>query len=49
MTVEKAAAAGLAGIVLQAGKVMVVDRAAVIAAAERQRLFVFAMDKTFGR
>jgi DUF1009 family protein len=49
MTVEKTAAAGLAGIVLQAGKVMIVDRAAVIAAAERQRLFVFAMDETFGR
>ena len=39
-TVEKAAAAGLAGIAGQAGAVLVMDRAGVIAAADRLGLFV---------
>ena len=39
-TVENAAAAGLAGIAGEAGAVLVLDRAAVIAAADRLGLFV---------
>jgi UDP-2,3-diacylglucosamine hydrolase len=47
VTVEKAAAAGLAGIVIQAGGVMTVDRTALAAAAERSGMFVFAADGNF--
>ncbi len=39
-TVKKAAAAGLAGIAVEAGRSLVVDRAAVIAAADASGLFV---------
>lgn len=39
-TVERAAAAGLAGIVGEAGRLLVLDRSAVIAAADRAGLFV---------
>jgi DUF1009 family protein len=39
-TVEKAAAAGLSGIAGEAGGVLVLDRAAVVAAADRLGLFV---------
>jgi DUF1009 family protein len=35
-----AAAAGLAGIAVEAGRVMIVDRAATIAAADAARLFI---------
>ena len=42
-TVELAAAAGLAGIVGEAGGVLVVERAAVIEAADRLGLFVFGL------
>ncbi|KFE35326.1 LpxI family protein [Thioclava atlantica] len=41
-TVENAAAAGLAGIAFEAGGVMLLDRAAVIAAAESAGLFLWA-------
>ena len=39
-TVENAAAAGLRGIAVEAGAALVVDRAAVVAAADRAGLFV---------
>jgi DUF1009 family protein len=39
-TIEKAAAAGLAGVVGEAGAVLVMERAAVVAAADRLGLFV---------
>jgi len=39
-TVEMAAAAGLAGIAVEAGRVMIVDRAVTIAAADAARLFI---------
>ncbi len=42
-TVEGAAAAGLAGIVAEAGATLVIDRAAVIAAADRLGLFVVGL------
>jgi DUF1009 family protein len=41
-TVEAAAAAGLAGIAVEAGRVMIVDRAATVAAADKARLFLAA-------
>ena len=40
-TVEAAAAAGLAGVVVEAGAALVLDRAAVTAAADRLGLFVW--------
>lgn len=43
-TVEKAAAAGLAGIAVQAGGSLVVDRAAVGALADRLGLFVIGIE-----
>ena len=39
-TVEMAAAAGLAGIAVESGRVMIVDRPATIAAADAARLFL---------
>lgn len=39
-TIEMAAAAGLAGVVVEAGRVMIVDRPATIAAADAARLFL---------
>lgn len=41
-TVDAAAAAGLAGIAVEAGRVMIVDRAATVAAADRQKVFLIA-------
>ena len=43
-TVRKAAAAGLAGIVWQAGGVMLLDRAAMLEAAEAAGLFLWARE-----
>ena len=43
-TVERAAAAGLAGVVGEAGALLVVDKPAVRAAADRLGLFVFGME-----
>lgn len=40
-TIEKAAAAGLAGVAVSAGSALVVDREAVRAAADREGLFVY--------
>ncbi|HEX8568784.1 MAG TPA: UDP-2,3-diacylglucosamine diphosphatase LpxI [Caulobacteraceae bacterium] len=40
-TVEAAARAGLAGVAGEAGKVLIVDRAGVVAAADRLGLFVY--------
>ena len=40
-TVEKAAAAGLSGIALEAGGVIVLDQEAVIAACDRLGLFLW--------
>lgn len=45
-TVEKAAAAGLAGIAVQAGGSLIVDRAAVGALADRLGLFVVGIEVT---
>ena len=42
-TVENAARAGLAGVVGEAGKVLVLDREGVIAAADRLGLFVYGL------
>jgi DUF1009 family protein len=44
-TVEGVAECGLAGIVLQAGAALIIDRAAVIAAADRLGLFVVGLPK----
>jgi len=44
-TLEGAAACGLAGVVVQAGAALVVDRTAVIAAADRLGLFVVGLPK----
>jgi UDP-2,3-diacylglucosamine hydrolase len=41
-TVARAAAAGLAGIAWEAGGVMLLDRAAVVAAAEAAGLFLWS-------
>ena len=43
-TVEAVARAGLAGIAIEAGRVMIVDRAEMAAAAERTGTFVVAVD-----
>jgi DUF1009 family protein len=43
-TVRGAAAAGLAGIVLAAGRVLVLERDETLAAAEAAGLFVWARD-----
>ena len=42
-TVEAVARAGLAGIVVEAGRVMIADRSETAAAAERTGMFVFAL------
>ncbi len=39
-TVEAAVAAGLAGIAIEAGRVMIVDRAASVAAADKAKIFI---------
>ncbi len=44
-TVEGAAAAGLAGVVGEAGRVLVLDRAAVIVAADSLGLFVYGLSR----
>jgi len=43
-TVEAAARAGLVGIAIQAGKALIVDKAAVVAAADRHGLFVTGIE-----
>lgn len=43
-TIEAVAAAGLAGIAIEARRVMIVERAATIAAAARTGTFIFATD-----
>lgn len=43
-TVYQADAAGLAGIVIEAGGVMILDRAATVAAADEAGLFIWARD-----
>ena len=43
-TIENAARAGLAGVVAEAGKALVLDRPGVIAAADRLGLFVYGLD-----
>jgi DUF1009 family protein len=43
-TVEGVAAAGLAGIVIEAGRVMIAERAAAVTLAERTGTFIFAVD-----
>jgi DUF1009 family protein len=40
-TIEKAASAGLAGIAVAAGRVLIAERAATIAAADKHGLFIF--------
>ena len=42
-TVEAVAACGLAGIVGEAGRMLVMDRAGVIAAADRLGVFVYGV------
>lgn len=44
VTVRKAAAAGLAGVVWQAGGVLVLDRAAMVAEADRLGLFLWSRE-----
>jgi UDP-2,3-diacylglucosamine hydrolase len=48
-TVEGAAAAGLAGIVVETGRVMIVDRPAVIALADKEGLVVLGRTRGEGR
>jgi DUF1009 family protein len=43
-TIQRAARAGLAGVVGEAGRLLVVDRAAVIACADELGLFVLGVD-----
>ena len=43
-TVARAKAAGLSGIAVAAGQVMTPDLAALIAAADREGLFILGMD-----
>jgi DUF1009 family protein len=47
--VEGAAAAGLAGIVAEAGATLIIDRSAVIAAADRLGLFVVGLEPDHAR
>ncbi|MDC7674794.1 LpxI family protein [Asticcacaulis machinosus] len=47
-TVETASAAGLHGIVGQVGKLLIVDKAATFAAAERLGVFIYGFDDTDG-
>ena len=44
-TVRLAAAAGLSGIAIEAGAVMIVEREETLAAAERAGLFIFGVDR----
>ena len=43
-TVETVARAGLGGIAIEAGRVMIVDRAATIETADRLKIFLAARD-----
>lgn len=45
-TVENAAAAQLAGIAVDGGRTLIVDRAAVLAAADQAGLFIFGLEST---
>jgi DUF1009 family protein len=49
VTVEGAAAAGLAGIVAEAGATLIIDRSAVIAAADKLGLFVVGLEPDHAR
>jgi DUF1009 family protein len=49
VTVEGAAAAGLAGIVAEAGATLIIDRSAVTAAADRLGLFVVGLEPDHAR
>jgi hypothetical protein len=44
-TVRKAADAGLAGIAVSAGRVLIAERAATIAAADAQELFLIGQSR----
>jgi UDP-2,3-diacylglucosamine hydrolase len=44
-TIERAARAGLAGMVVEAGRVLVIDGQAVIAAADAAGLFLFGLKR----
>lgn len=48
-TVERAAAAGLAGIAVESGRVMIVDRPAVIEAANRHGIFIVGRTRREGK
>lgn len=48
-TVRAAAAAGLAGIAVESGRVMIVDRAAVVELADKEGLFVVGIEKGEGK
>lgn len=48
-TVRAAAAAGLAGIAVEAGRVMIVDRSAVVELADKEGLFIIGREPESGR
>jgi DUF1009 family protein len=48
-TVRAAAAAGLAGIAVEPGRVMIVDRTAVIELADKEGLFIIGREPEAGR
>lgn len=48
-TVRAAAAAGLAGIAIETGRVMIVDRPAVVALADKEGLFIVGREASEGR
>jgi DUF1009 family protein len=45
-TVELAAAAGLAGIAVMSGEVMIADQAEMVSAADRHHIFVMGIERT---
>ena len=47
--IRAAAAAGLAGIAVEPGRVMIVDRAAVVELADREGLFIIGHEQEAGR
>ena len=48
-TIRAAAAAGLAGIAVEAGRVMIVDRTAVIELADKEGLFIIGREFDAGK
>ncbi|WP_245294730.1 LpxI family protein [Rhizobium rhizosphaerae] len=48
-TIEKAAAAGLAGIAVEAGRALLLDRAAAVAAADAADLFILGIDRSLAK